>query len=211
MKIKDGRYSIIIGIVLTYYVYRKPTARMTLRNVGGMSGGGLYFFDNGTNLARGVAILIKRNVPIMVEDCEKSGSGRIISCNIRSINSSQNKISIINIYAPNDDSPSFFTEVELFVRKAQSHKIVVGDFNLTLCPDLDRINSIERHPNSVKKIKTIMTEWDLVDLWRIRNPGVKRFTWDKSKPTFIASRIDNTLVSEGLTTLVEKYYPYYWD
>ena len=86
---------------------------------------------------------------------------------------------------------------------AVSHKIVLGDFNLTLNPEMDRHNTIERHPSAVKKLKSIMREWGLLDLWRVRNPHAKRFTWDRNKPKYVASRIDNILVSEGVSTLVE--------
>ena len=40
-------------------------------------------------------------------------------------------------------------------------------------------------------------ELDLVDIWRIRNPTVKRFTWRQKKP-IIQRRLDYWLVSDSL-------------
>ena len=130
-------------------------------------------------------------------------SGRIITCDVVSINNTQNRVSIINIYAPNIECPEFFQEIEQYLIKANSHKMLVGDFNLTLQPEFDRQETIERHPKAVDRLKNIMIDWNLVDLWRIRNPGSKYFTWYRTKPKYIASRIDYMLISEGLTTLTE--------
>ena len=66
----------------------------------GCEWGGIYLFANGTSTSRGVAILVKRNVPVMVENINKDEAGRFISCTIKHVNNPQNKVSIINIYAP---------------------------------------------------------------------------------------------------------------
>ena len=169
----------------------------------GSEWGGIYIFANGESNARGVAILIKKNTPIMVENIKKCSSGRLVSCDLINVNNVQNKISIINIYAPNNDDPLFFEQLEKVIADGQSHKMVVGDFNLTLRPDIDRYNSVERHTKSVSKLQAIMNEWNLTDLWRVRNPTVRMYTWSRTQPNYTASRIDNILVTEGLTTMVE--------
>ena len=43
--------------------------------------------------------------------------------------------------------------------------------------------------NSVPVVENIMLENDLVDIWRIRNPAIKRFTWRQKLP-IIQRRLD---------------------
>ena len=38
-------------------------------------------------------------------------------------------------------------------------------------------------------------DFDLIDIWRIRNPGIKRFTWRQKKP-LIQRRLDFWLLSD---------------
>lgn len=48
-----------------------------------------------------------------------------------------------------------------------------------------------------------MLENDLVDIWRIRNPAIKRFTWRQKSP-IIQRRLDYWIVSDSLQDEVEK-------
>ena len=50
---------------------------------------------------------------------------------------------------------------------------------------------------SVKQIENICLLWDLVDIWRVRNPEIKRFTWRQKKP-LIQRRLDFWLVDNAL-------------
>lgn len=50
---------------------------------------------------------------------------------------------------------------------------------------------------SVKFLEDIMMENDLVDIWRIRNPDSKKFTW-KQKSPIIQRRLDYWLISNTL-------------
>ena len=126
-----------------------------------------------------------------------------MACDLVNVNNLQNKVAIINLYAPNADDPSFFDEVNRIIVDSQSHKLVTGDFNLTLNAAIDRHNSVERNPKVAQKLQSIMQAWSLIDLWRVRNPDKRMYTWDKTGPQYIASRIDNMLISEGLTTLCD--------
>ena len=48
-------------------------------------------------------------------------------------------VTIVVVYAPNEDSPEFFGNIAKLLRSRQELKIIIGDFNLTLCVDKDRI------------------------------------------------------------------------
>ena len=54
--------------------------------------------------------------------------------------------------------------------------IVEGDFNVTLDPVWDYSGGNLSKKASVKYIEDFFLDFDLVDIWRIRNPEVKRFT-----------------------------------
>ena len=44
------------------------------------------------------------------------------------------------------------------------------------------------------QIKGLMTDFDLIDIWRVRNPTCRKFTWRRSKPVTLR-RFDCFLVS----------------
>ena len=45
--------------------------------------------------------------------------------------------------------------------------------------------------------------YDLVDVWRIRNPNKRNFTWRQKKP-LIQRRLDYWLISDGLQDFTEE-------
>ena len=73
-----------------------------------------------------------------------------------------------------------------------------GDWNRVLNKSLDALEgvpSIKR--DSVGQIKALMTDLDLIDIWRVRNPTYRKFTWRRSKPV-ILRRLDYFLVSSHM-------------
>ena len=52
-------------------------------------------------------------------------------------------------------------------------------------------------------LKEKMTEFELTDIWRIKNNNTKRFSWWKKTPRQ-AGRLDYFLISEQLTSTVGK-------
>ena len=66
-----------------------------------------------------------------------------------------------------------------------------GDLNVTLDPAWDCSGGNLSKNASVKYIEDLCLDFDLVDIWRIRNPEVKRFTWREKNP-IIQRRFDLT-------------------
>ena len=56
--------------------------------------------------------------------------------------------------------------------------IIGGDFNVILDPDLDGWGGKPKLKESVKQIENICLLCDLVDIWRLRNLGIKTFHLD---------------------------------
>ncbi len=124
--------------------------------------------------ARGVAILIRKNVPFVHQKTISDINGRYIIV-LGSINSKQ--ITLVNLYALNHDDPLFFQKVfKLILSISESNIIIGGDFN---CVDnvLDRqpcqIASVTSKSNAM--LKQYMQSLNIVDIWRILNPQIEIF------------------------------------
>ena len=152
--------------------------------------GGLAFFANGTSNARGVALLIKKGTPIMIDRVETDNSGRILACDLVNVNNMENKFSIITLYAPNSDDPDFFHQLVKKTVDCCSNKIIIGDYNMVLDATLDRKNTKEFKHLSREVLLAAIKEWNWVDIWRVRNEKTKFYTWEITRPTHKASRID---------------------
>ena len=117
------------------------------------------------------------------------------------------EITIAAIYAPNIDSPGFFDTIEKVLKLRSEKKVIIGDFNLTITVDIDRLNTYHNNNKARDKILDIMDQFCLKDVWRCQNPQKKEYSWIKStsgpNSTSKASRIDFALVSGGLDQQVE--------
>ena len=81
-----------------------------------------------------------------------------------------------------------------------------GDFNVCILPDLDkRGGTDEVQSEYAKNIQSFQEEYQLVDIWRIRHPNVKRFTRrERSVKGLVQSRLDFWLISQHLENAVKK-------
>ena len=71
---------------------------------------GQVFFSSYTSNARGVAILINKNVSFKLISVEKDTQGRFLflDCVLNT-----NRVTLVNIYGPNHDDPTFFNNILL--------------------------------------------------------------------------------------------------
>ncbi|CAI5481924.1 unnamed protein product [Closterium sp. Yama58-4] len=79
---------------------------------------------------------------------------------------------------------------------AASHLVLVGDFNITADPDLDRSTGA----GSNKENQRLLDAWpghDLKDAFRVLNPELREFTFH-ARPSGTKTRIDRALVSTSL-------------
>ena len=159
---------------------------------------GKAFFSHGTSSARGIAIFVSNNFKskVKTKNVYKDGEGRIL---IVDICDNDEDITLVALYAPNQDSPSFFDVLRNVLKERHVHKIIVGDFNLTLDVEMDRENTYHNNNKARDLVLDIMDEYCLHDSWRVQNGDKREFSWIKrgSYPVK-ASRIDFALVSGGL-------------
>ena len=167
--------------------------------------GNKIVYSHGETNSKGVAILTNPNdKDITMKEIYSDPNGRI--CVVK-VNKHDKEITIVNIYAPNEDDPSFFKEVLRVISEIDSVELMlVGDFNLVLDPELDRLDKRRYAPQSFKVLDQTIDELDLTDSWRVRNPEVKRYSWTRKKRTnsteISASRMDFALLSTGLNNKV---------
>ena len=76
---------------------------------------------------------------------------------------------LVNLYAPNNDSPNFFVEIINRMMDLDGKKLLIGDYNLIFNNDLDRTQKMEgRICNNTKSKETLerfMEDAMLMDVW----------------------------------------------
>ena len=146
--------------------------------------------------------MIKDKVEAETELVHKDDTGNILAIRF---SFDTHCITLINIYGPNDDEPNFFHRIETIVNNQQEqndHIIIAGDYNLVLNQAQDTHNyRQEHHRNAKRTLKQIMQEQNLVDIWRLRNPEKKQFTWFNAQSTKMA-RLDNFVISSHTQEII---------
>ena len=51
--------------------------------------------------------------------------------------------------------------------------------------------------NSLKELQTIISDYNLIDIWRARNPNLRQFTWHRENPLMMR-RLDFFLISDDM-------------
>lgn len=138
-------------------------------------------FAHGDSSSRGVAILIGENLNIKINQRMLSSNGRyiLLLCEIQ-----EKPYILINYYAPNDELNQLILLKEIYERidgfdlQAETEIIWGGDFNLFFDKDLEAFGgNPTKKFRSLETIQTILEELDMCDIWRVRNPTSRRFTW----------------------------------
>ena len=86
----------------------------------------------------------------------------------------------VNIYAPNktQDQCRFFDKLNNNIEDCVANKelkiILGGDFSVT--PTLTVLVAAHLQ-KTIKNVQNLCFDFDLVDIWRIRDPARRRFTW----------------------------------
>ena len=106
-----------------------------------------------------------------------------------------------NVYAPNkiQEQCSFFEKLQQKLDNlvtGQNQRITIGgDFNVVRDLDLDSSGGSPKEKESAKILDNVCLNYDLIDIWRIRNPDSKLFTWRQKKP-LVQRRLDFWLISD---------------
>ena len=167
-------------------------------------GRGSIFFSHGTSDTKCVLIAFREALEIKVKSIFRDKNGRYLI--LKAI--IQNKlIVLVNYYAPNDEGSQISTlsvmnEIINQLELDPNTAIVWGeDFNLIFDTNLDADGGKPQlKVNSLSKLLSITEE---NDLFRVRCPNGKRFTWQRKNP-FKQRRLDYFFISDTLQDIVER-------
>ena len=169
--------------------------------------GGRCLFSHGSKHSRGTMILFKPGLDIEIMSTKLDMIGRYI---IVKLEIQGEMFVLVNVYAPNKatDKEGFFKriKIELETMKIElTDKLIVGgDWNTIFNIEIDKKGGnkkiIHTIPNQMRELIEI---FDLVDIWRISNPTLERYTFRQKTP-LIQTRLDYFLISNNLQDLIVK-------
>jgi len=170
---------------------------------------GKLFFSHGTNRSCGVMALVRSDLDFKLNSVNADNEGRylIIEAEVQS-----SAFLLVNIYAPNkvQEQCEFFGNVNKTIENLVADKFKSTKFlsEVTLMlrsidTDLDCSGGNPSKKDSTKNISDLCLDFDLVDIWRIRNPETKRFTWRQKRP-LIQRRLDYWLISDDCQEDIER-------
>ena len=169
--------------------------------------GELCWFASYSSNSRGVAILIRNSVSVKVKFLFYDPNGRFLILNLIL---NDMLVTLVNIYAPNNDDPDFLLEVFAEIDKFDNSALIIGgDFNAVIGP-LDYQGTRQRHSNIrvSNMLSVIIEEYNLVDVWRHFHPTSRQYTRHQKNPQ-VLSRLDYILVSSNFISncVKSKIYP----
>lgn len=132
-------------------------------------GGQIFSASYGNRKRRGVAVLRHKSIGLIPDNIHVDKEGRhvMVVGTIGDIN-----ITIMNLYAPNEDNPTFFKGIaSLLAEHSKGIIIVGGDFNCVINRKIDKRPLESRDQTSKSKsLRSAMVELGLVDIWRWKHP-----------------------------------------
>ena len=130
--------------------------------------GSEIIFSHGSSNARGVAVLIKRGLDIVVEQELPNSNGRSI---VLKTLMKDKRYLLANIYGPNKDAEAvrFYQNLSATLQKMDPHSddniVVGGDFNCPLNPTLDKKGGILiPRQHVINLIENVQNEFSLHDI-----------------------------------------------
>ena len=81
-------------------------------------------------------------------------------------------MTLANLYAPNNDSPEFFADVNNKIYEFENNSLIIGgDFNLVLTVELDKKGGRPvTHEKCRQFVLKMMEDHDIYDVWRREHP-----------------------------------------
>lgn len=140
----------------------------------------VFYSSHKSGKKRGVAILVHKQVNFTLDSLQKDSEGRFILLN-GSIDGIQ--ISLMNVYAPNEDDPNF---IKTIFNTALQHSSGIllkgGDYNCVRSQYLDKQPIPKTPPSRMSKmLRHLSSETGIIDVWRSKFPRSRDFTFFSSR------------------------------
>jgi exonuclease III len=165
--------------------------------------GGTVISSVGSSKARGVTTILYPKTEIDERNILRDKEGRWLIINKQI---EDQTYTLVNYYGPNIDDTSSLQELLTKLEEIQTDNIIFGgDFNFVYDTKLDKIggNNTTNH-----KCRNLLVEWqtkhNIIDIWRLRNPRRRQYTWCSNTKPKIRCRLDHILLSQHLTKLVDR-------
>lgn len=158
---------------------------------------GEVFFSPGDGKRNGVLILCRKSLPLKLVSQSADGAGRWVCVKLLLDNV---PISLLNIYAPTVEDPSFWTSLsQQIAGHYDANFVLMGDCNQIMDPFLDRNSSTPFVSHKSHKFFTRMIkQYRLIDAWRLCNPTLREYTF-YSPMHGTQSRLDYFFVSHNVS------------
>ena len=118
------------------------------------------------------------------------------------MNCKNREVVLANIYAPNCDDPSFFVQLFQEIENLNPENMIIcGDFNLVMDPLVDKSGSINNHDKSLEIVNAYLEERQLIDVWCMKNPDLKHYSWFRLLPKPVFCRLDMIVMSTCLANV----------
>ena len=204
MKLSNvGQYLIIIEQSVMYCVFKRRIRQKMTKAYGVQNGVAIFNFPMELVVREVLQSVVKKQSNCVISCPMTDMEGREVSCDVKE---GEHEFRLVNLYGPNNDTPTFY-DTRINKQYEQSEKVVfVGDFNAVMCHELDRRaeNTQPINPRTTEKLNQLCETLQLQDVWRVRNPEKKRYSWyrRKDRASIQASRIDYALTSISVSNAV---------
>ena len=146
---------------------------------------------------RGVLAFLKRNNGCSISEVTTNNNQDTLLFKLTLPDTST--VDIMAVYAPSKDRPEFWENTQTLLNNAPStHKILIGDFNVTLNHSTDSTGyDTDPHKKSRKILQSYLDNEELIDSYRHFNPDKKEYSF-RTKNCHKRARLDYGLVSPSL-------------
>ena len=161
---------------------------------------GPVYCAHGTASACGVVILCRESAFEKIVCVHQESAGRMV---VVDLERNGEKYRIINVYAPNVEKERkiFFKKIP---RWCNNQCLVIGDLNVVLSKRDLSTQNVYKEDASRQIIYNVITDNNLVDIWRILNPNKRCYSRQQIvQGKLKQTRIDLCLVSSALASQIK--------
>ena len=162
---------------------------------------GQILHNNGTERARGVAILIHERLNATTTNTQTDREGRILNTQLKT---NDITLTLTNIYAPGTDTErrTFFRTIDYYISPNTSN-VLGGDFNSITDKRDKRGGDLNSRQTATRILNEITIQHDLTDIWREQHTNARQFTWTgintRQTNEYIQTRIDRLYISRNIS------------